>query len=501
MAKETTYQNELKSITKNAGITAVGLIVFNLMSFVNNAVITRSLGADQYGLYVLATRIVEFIIVIAMLGLNSSVVRFLSMYIGFNNQSLMKGTVIYVLKTVLISSVIFVVITFLLSNYISEEFFGRPELTFYLRVFLILIPFAAILRSVLSTFVGLKQVKYQVLFANILIPLLFFVLVSSAFLFGFALNGLIVAHISIVIIATMVAWIVLRKTFLKKVQRVSKTVELKKLWNFNIPVYASTIASTAFGLSPIIIMGFFLNNTEIGIYNISYKVGALVVFSISAFKLIFMPTISELFAKRDKETIAALFKTVTKWIFTFSLIIFSLILLFNETILRIFGDEFTSGVFVLILLMTGEMVNASMGLASSIILMSGRSKVTLINSVLQLTMIVGFTWWLTPVYGSIGTAIAYTGTIIIINSVRIIELYNFEKIHPFKLSVIKPLIAGIAAFFTVYFLSRNINLNPIIEMIVGGFVFISIFMLVTLALQLDDDDKYILGLLKRKIRK
>lgn len=492
MSKETTYQNELRSITKNAGITAIGLVVLNVMSFVNNAIITRTLGADQYGLYVLATRILEFLMVAAALGLNHSLIRFVSMYAGKNDPKRVKGTIAYILRVVVLTSVGFGIAIFLLSTFISDQIFDRPELANYLKILMIALPFGVLLNTLLNFFIGLKQVKYQVLMANLASPLLFFVLIAATFLLGYRLDGLVWMHIANIVIIAFATWMIFRKSYLTKVSGVVAINETRKLWDYNLPVYAAHFANTAFRLSPIFIMGYFLSNDEIGIFNVSYKVGALVLFSMSAFRLIFMPTISELFAKKDIDTISGLFKTVTKWIFTFGLIIFAMVAAFDETILQIFGDEFATGTLVLILIMTGELVNASTGLVGAIILMSGRSKVVLVNSVIQFAMIAGLALWLTPTYGSIGSALAYAISMLIMNAVRVVELYRFEKIHPYKLSTIKPAIATLAGILPVYFLSRSLDMNAYLELFAGFILFMLIFVCVVVLLRLDRDDRLIL---------
>jgi O-antigen/teichoic acid export membrane protein len=500
LSKETTYQNELKSITKNAGITALGLVVLNVMSFVNNAIITRTLGADQYCLYVLATRILEFLMVAAALGLNHSLIRFVSMYAGKNDPKRVKGTIVYVIRVITLASVAFAVLTVLFSKVIANQIFDRPDLLFYLKILMIALPFGVLLNTLLNVFIGLKQVKYQVLLSNLGSPLLFFILISTIFLLGYRLDGLVWMHIISIICITFAAWLIFRKTYLKKVKNIVAINDTRKLWNYNLPVYAAHFANTAFRLAPIFIMGYFLSNEEIGIFNVSYKVGALVLFSMSAFRLIFLPTISELFAKKDIDTISGLFKTVTKWIFTFGLIIFAMVAAFDVTILKIFGDEFATGTLVLLLVMSGELVNASTGLVGAIILMSGRSKVVLVNSIIQFAMIAGLAWWLTPTYGSIGTALAYAISMLIMNTVRVIELYRFEKIHPYKLSTIKPAIATLAGILPVYLLSRMVDANVYLELIAGFILFMLVFLAVTLLLRLDKDDRYILNIIFNQIK-
>jgi len=247
-------------------------------------------------------------------------------------------------------------------------------------------------------------------------------------------------------------------------------------------------------------MGYFLTNKDIGIYNVGFRIAMLVSVSLAAFRLIFSPTISALFAKNNKQLIAQLYKTVTKWIFTVALITFSIIVLFAESILNIFGNEFTTGINVLLLLIMGELVNAAVGLVGNIIVMSGRSKVALFNAGINFVVILTLCYFLIPLYGINGAALSYAITIILINLIRLVELYYFEKMHPFKMSYLKPLIAAVISFMIIYFTINAIDLNQYIEMILGSAVFLSIFVLILWVLKFDSEDKYVFGLISSKLK-
>lgn len=500
MAATKAYHNELKNVTKNAGITAAGLIVMNLMSFVNNAIITRTIGADQYGMFVLATRILEFLTVAAALGLSHSLIRFVSMYNGKNDPESVKGVTFYTFKTLLAASLGFAVVVFLIAPTISVAFFDRPELSYYLQILMIALPFSVMMIAINNSFIGLKMVKYQVILANIATPLLFFAFISAAFLTGYRLKGLIWIYTAVFIIIAVAAWVLFQRRYISRTKDITPKINKKEIWNYNLPVYASQFINTAFRFSPIFIMGYFLSNEEIAIFNVSYKVGALVLFSMSAFQMIFMPTISGLFAIKDMATISGLLKTVTKWIFTFSLVIVAMVMAFSDTILGIFGEVFSTGTTVLMLIMAGELLNASTGLIGSTILMSGRSRIVLANSLAQFALVAGLAWWLTPIYGNVGTAFAYAVSLIVMNIMRVTELYQYEKIHPYKWSIIKPVIAATAGFFPVYYLSRMLELNVYLELILGFLIFMVIFISALLALRLDEDDRYILDIIFAQIK-
>ena len=196
-----------------------------------------------------------------------------------------------------------------------------------------------------------------------------------------------------------------------------------------------------------------------------------------------------------------MYKTITKWIFTIALITFCIIILFAEPVLSIFGKEFTTGINVLLILVFGELINAAVGLVGNIIIMSGRPKVALFNAAINFLMIITLCYFLIPEYGIIGAAFSYAITVAFINIIRLVELYYFEKIHPFKLSYFKPLIAAAIVFVIVYYAKSQVDLNLYLEMILGALIFMSLFVLILWAFKFDNEDKYVFGLITGKLKR
>jgi len=185
------YKSELRNIAVNAGIGAFGIIFLNLMAFINNAIITRTLGADDYGLFVLATNILYFISVLSQLGFGGTIIRFVSYYTGKGTSGKVKGTILYGTKVLLFASLFVAVISIALSPIISQNIFDRPELNSYLKILLLSLPFLVVTVVFNSSLNGLKLIKYQVLSSNVLYPLVFFIFISFVFFFGYRLSGLI----------------------------------------------------------------------------------------------------------------------------------------------------------------------------------------------------------------------------------------------------------------------------------------------------------------------
>ncbi len=495
------YKFELRNIAVNAGIGAFGIIFLNLMAFINNAIITRTLGADDYGLFVLVTNILYFIVVISQLGFGGTIVRFVSYYTGKGESEKVKGTILYGTKVLLFASLIVTVITIILSPIIAQNIFDRPEINSYLKILLLSLPFLVVTVVFNSSLNGLKLIKYQVLLINILHPLIFFSLISVVFLSGYSLNGLIWAVFSMGVIELIMSYYFLFSKYFKLKKAVKPKVEKKELWKFASPLYIKQFFNNAILYVPIFLIGYFLSNTDVGVYNISFKIALLVSFSLGAFQLIFSPTISNLFARNNKQLIEQLYQSITKWVFTISLVTFLIIILFSDQILSIFGKEFVAGSTILLIMVCGEIFNATGGLAGNILVMSGRPKVALVNSLISFTLIFLLAWFLIPAYGIMGAAVSYAVTIILINLLRLIELYLFENIQPFNLSYLKPIFAGVVVYLLMHIILKQFEIGMYVELIFGSVIFLLLFMGLILLFKLDKEDKYILEISFGKLRK
>jgi len=105
---------------------------------------------------------------------------------------------------------------------------------------------------------------------------------------------------------------------------------------------------------------------------------------------------------------------------------------------------------------------------------------------------------LIPVYGILGAAIATGISLFIISLIRIIEVYHLMKVHPFHVSLWKPLVAASVAMFALIFpmTSGSLSIFSIFSSIT---VFIILYAMMNIILRLDDNDKYIISLFKNRI--
>jgi len=246
-------------------------------------------------------------------------------------------------------------------------------------------------------------------------------------------------------------------------------------------------------------LGYFKASKDLGIYSaaaiISQQAG-LITYS---FGYIFCPIISDLYNRNEFRGLERLYKTVTRWIVSLNLVILILFILFSKQIMGIFGSEFTSGWLVLVVLSSVHLIGYSVGgaLVGYMLQMSGKQDVELINAVVMLISNIALNFWLIPIYGILGAAMATGASFAVINIARIVEVYKLLRMHPYDTNYHKPFVAGFVVIFLSVFLSLLNISRPywIISMVTLSIVYV----VVLYFLGLEYEDKMIWETIKRRI--
>jgi O-antigen/teichoic acid export membrane protein len=106
-----------------------------------------------------------------------------------------------------------------------------------------------------------------------------------------------------------------------------------------------------------------------------------------------------------------------------------------------------------------------------------------------------------PFYGIIGAAWAYAAASVLISLVRLVEVFVYERIHPYQVITLKPIMVGMVAFCVVFMLDKILFSAFLSGPVIGVVLFVIIFFGLLWLLKFDDDDKFILNVLIRKVKK
>jgi O-antigen/teichoic acid export membrane protein len=480
-------QNVLTA-AKGGSIAFAGKLFEYVVRFGFSVVLARSIGAEQYGLYTLGLTVVPIASMMALLGLQTGMVRFLAPAIKQKDEADIWGIIQVCSGIPAFFSLIFAFGLFLLSDPIAIQAFHEPHLAPVLRLVSFSIPLDALAFIAYVIIISFKRPEFSVLANNIILPLSKLFLTIGFLAIGLGVLGAVSAHviasaIGLVLIIYFVNLLFPLRRSLRAARR-----NTRELLRYSLPVHAGWVFSTVRGTLETLVLGFVGLTVGVGVFSIAQRLSTLGTLFYLSVGNISTPIIAILFSQGDIAQLNSFYRTTTKWVVMFNLPLFLTLVIFARPLLSIFGSDFTTGTMGLIILAVGNLVYTGTGIGQNILDMTNHTKYNSANSAFMIIITILLDLLLIPRWGVIGAALASAASTVIINLVCLIEVFILLKMLPYDRSFFKPIIAGLIASIITYLLSQHLSLGPFFLLVVGGIILWGIYALVLYCLGFSKED-------------
>ena len=481
--------NALMSIIEGASLYFVGRMLSKAIRFFFNLVMTRALGATLYGVYSYAVIIQQFAMLVSRFGSDQSFLRFIPEYSGdAKHQSNLVG-IGY--TTTLMGSIIIAAILFLSSPTIADLTLGNQSLVPVLRIFSLSLPFLAIADLTNSVFRGVEKMQYQVISASIAQPIIELVFVSIAFALGYSLIGATAGvGVAMVVVCGIALFFLFSRTDIHPNPMAEKGGAVE-FYNFSLPLTFKAIGSFMYSRVDLLMVGVFLTGSSVGIYQITTLLSGFLTLPLSAINQLFPSIAAGLYADDDTDQLNSIFGIVTRWVLTAVIPMCLVLFIYPFEVLSIFGPDFTDGTLVLVLFTFSQLVNSAVGPSAYVVLMTGHQYLNMINQWLLGGLNIILNYLLITQYGLIGAALATALVLILINALRIVEVWYLERLFPYSSRFVKPLLSGVTAGTAMLFVKWVLDGYPLL--IVGSATGVAIYISVLVLLGIDDEDREFLA--------
>ena len=251
-----------------------------------------------------------------------------------------------------------------------------------------------------------------------------------------------------------------------------------------------------------ILIGFYLNARELGIYAMAAALVAFVPTVLQSVNQIFSPTIADLHARDQRELLGRLFQTLTKWILGLTLPLGCVIIVFARELMRIFGPEFEAGWPILVIGTLGQLINCGVGSVGYLLLMSGQQRRLIRIQAVMAGVMVGLSLLLIPRLGLTGAALAAAVTNAVSNVWYLREVRSKLGLFPYNRSyfrLLPPLAGNLCALLLLRFALAGI-LPPWMTLAIVLVSAYLVFVVIALAVGLDEDDRLIARALWSRVR-
>jgi O-antigen/teichoic acid export membrane protein len=489
-----------KIIVKGALISFFGMFLGRGLTYLYVALVAR-LGSFEYGLLSLGLAVTLFLSTLSLVGLNSSIVRYISFYRGKNDNNRIKGTILSSIKISLPASIIFMVLLFIFSEQVALIFFHNTKLVPILRLFSLTIPFIVLSNVFLNVILGYQKIEYQIgikeISENIIKLVLTFLLIYS----GYKLFGAALAYVIAVIMTTLLSlYFIQKKVFPILNKKIKSKLLTKELLKFSFPLLLAGCFALIMKWADVFMIGFFRTPSEVGVYNVALPTASLLALVPTGLIALFLPVITNLYTKKNKKEIKTITIRTSKWTFFVNFPIFIILLVFAGPVLKImFGQEYVVGSTALSILLFAYLIHSLSHVNSSLLIMLKKTKIIfLIGGLMALSNLI-LNLLLIPRYGIIGGAIASSFSLIIGYVLHAIFVYKFTKIFAINLLYFKFIIAGFLPTIVLYFLKAKIEIT-LFNLIILSLIFAFVYFIFAIFLKsFDEEDKNLLKDIKNKI--
>ena len=489
---------DTEKVANEAGFALFGSLLGKGLFFLSQVIIARCLGLESFGLYALGFTLVKICEIFARLGLNNGGMRFVSIHKD-SNPAKLKSTVISATGISLLNGILIGTILYFLSANISTVIFHKPALKEPLQLFALGIPFIASTAVVSSLLRGFHTMKYTVYMQDVIQPLANIILIICFYLAGFELPGVISAFILSHLAALIIGIFYLDKLFPNlKGRSIKADYEIRELILYSIPLLFVGFLHYLLLWTGTLMLGLLGSVRDVGIYRAASQLPSLMTIFLVATNSIYAPLAANLYQNGQMQRLSSIFKTTTRWVTYITIPIFIFLVFSSKEVMMIFGKQYVeNGFIVLIILSFGQMVNCITGGAGFTLTMTEKQKLELINSIGLVFLNIVFNLWLIPKYAVMGAAIATSISVVIINTVRLLEIYFLYRVIPYSRGMAKILVPAFVCVFALFFL--QLDFSPVAMVSINIFLIVGIFGLLLYTMGIADEDKYLIHLFKSKI--
>lgn len=198
-----------------------------------------------------------------------------------------------------------------------------------------------------------------------------------------------------------------------KNKKIEKKLVLSKFLRYGFISMIGTVASTGTGYISLLVIGFYLSNSQAGIYSSVLTIISILMFIPKLATQVLLPEFSKLFGENNKKGISTLLQDSLKALTTVAFIICFLVFIFSEQILLSFGPEFQTGSLVLKIMLPSIFIRIiSIPFVS---FLSGTNFIVHPNIGGLIILFISILLWiaLVPSFELVGIAIGYTAGVLI----------------------------------------------------------------------------------------
>jgi O-antigen/teichoic acid export membrane protein len=416
-------------MVKGASGTFALKVFYTGATFLITILLTRFLGAEEFGLYSFALSWSLLLSILAKFGMGQIVTKNIAAYQTQNDFPRMKGMLNFAFFVIGVVSVASSLGAIGISWFILSD--SNTHTVLSLAFMLILLQ--ALLVPANAAQSGLQQVVRAQLPTSLIQPSLFIVLLLLIWLIAPQAFSAKTVFILLIITSTaaLVSALLLLKQALPAEFFPARAIYEPRAW------FSSALALVLTGSmfiinsnTDIIMLGILADMESAGIYKVATRGAELVAFVLVVTNTPLAPIISKLYAAKEFTRLQKGITKSTRAAFALSILIAVPLILASVWFMALFGDEFVAGATALQILCVGQLFNVLAGSVGFILIMTGHEHKAAMSIFVAAILNIILNAILIPLWGIEGAATATALSTITWNTLMIYFVVDTLHLNP-----------------------------------------------------------------------
>lgn len=408
----------LDVLKKSASSTLIKILGM-LVSLIISIFLGRRLGAYGLGIINLATTIVNILLVFTIFGFQNVIIKKLSIAKEVKDwkqiRSVLFTSRVFNGALAVFISILFITLTPYLCDYIFED--SNLKIPLVIAVAMI-VPqtFSRIYGSALN---GFSKIWQSSLVNEVL----------SIWTVGIGILFYLFFEIKITVVTVAILYAIGRLVVTVFVgaywnrifkNRGDKEFVIRPMLKMALPLVLVTGVAIVTSSSDKLMLGWLSSSSEVGIYSVASRLSLLISFFLIVSNAAISPKLASLYANKRTGEMKILVKRVTGVLILIGLFFLIFFFVFGNTILEVWGKEFTEAYWILVVLSIGQFINVASGCVGLILVMCDLEKIHGYISFFGMFLNLGLNYFLILDYGAMGAAIATSIIVILENTTKYI---------------------------------------------------------------------------------
>ena len=496
------------ALARGTGMNVAGFAARVVLVSLHSLLAARLFGARSYGVYTVGMAAVGLLSFIGQVGFGRTITRFVALYYGKDEPESIVRTLKLVLQISMPASVAVGLVLGVGAEPMAR-LFGEPVLVSSFRVLALAVP-ALTLATLLAAFTqGFQRMRHKVIALDMVGPGVEVVGLVVLALLGAGQLGLPIAYtLSLVLSGALLIYyarvdIGRLAAKLPASASVSREPTSRAMLGFASSVWAVNILMNVRRRASVLMLGVMGTSASVGVFGVLQRLVVLGTTFLISFNSMFGPMVANLVERQRYGELSRLYKVSTRWMLIVSLPFVVTLGFFGREILQLYGPEFVRGSSALWYLAGALFFQVATGSCGVILMMSGRPQYSAMNEAIMLVTVVALNVLLIPPYGLLGAAWAVAAGTVMVNTLRVIEVWWHLRMHPYSMPVLRAVAASAAMSAVLWAWRAHVLGDSMVVPVLGLGVIVGmlVYGVVLIVLGLDQEELEMLRAVRGRLRR